>query len=510
MEKFLHWISLTRLLLLALAVAVGLLPVVTPAVATAAAVGRYRVVINGFDVTAETWDDALEWDGKHDEVFVAAKVVVMNSAGQELYESQPRSLTMGDINNQNNRVQAGTASPLGGLRTGDAFPTGTPWIQATPPSPTRNSPPLKIWEGDLVQGDTVATITPGIFEEDSGGTDLYTAWTQWANNLYTKLRPKLADLLGPTSSVLKVTDIGLDIFVGLTEITGINGTRPIGMHKPEGATTYQYDPPVLKLTYDTAEYIINSEPAGHGRGVLAFTYQDDPALRGNYILYVQVERVAPTSVHFSGASQYVQVPSGPSLVIPNNDPFTIETWVNVDNFNSFYQTLVDKGNKYSGPGYGLSLEDHHLILQYGVAGAHTTGSSNLTPGIWYHVAGVYDGSGGKIYVNGVLDGTLARPTTNTADTMLSLKLGATGQGTDTPSLYWLAGRMDEVRIWRVARTQAEIQNAMNTRLTGSEPGLAAYWRLDEGSGVTTLDSSPNRNTGTLINGPTWVPSTIPG
>jgi len=35
-------------------------------------------------------------------------------------------------------------------------------------------------------------------------------------------------------------------------------------------------------------------------------------------------------------------------------------------------------------------------------------------------------------------------------------------------------------------------------------GLVGYWRFDEGSGTTAYDSSGNDNTGTLINGSSWV------
>lgn len=35
-------------------------------------------------------------------------------------------------------------------------------------------------------------------------------------------------------------------------------------------------------------------------------------------------------------------------------------------------------------------------------------------------------------------------------------------------------------------------------------GLVAEWKFDEGSGTTAVDSSGNGNTGTLLNGPTWV------
>ena len=49
------------------------------------------------------------------------------------------------------------------------------------------------------------------------------------------------------------------------------------------------------------------------------------------------------------------------------------------------------------------------------------------------------------------------------------------------------GKIDEVRIWNIARSQSQIQNTMNTILTSEyysspDSGLAGYWRLDEGTG----------------------------
>ncbi|MBI3415695.1 MAG: hypothetical protein HY043_10335, partial [Verrucomicrobia bacterium] len=36
------------------------------------------------------------------------------------------------------------------------------------------------------------------------------------------------------------------------------------------------------------------------------------------------------------------------------------------------------------------------------------------------------------------------------------------------------------------------------------PNLVGYWKLDDGSGLSAVDSSGNGNTGTLVNGPTWT------
>ena len=63
----------------------------------------------------------------------------------------------------------------------------------------------------------------------------------------------------------------------------------------------------------------------------------------------------------------------------------------------------------------------------------------------------------------------------------------------------LDGNLNEVRIWSEIRNQSEIQANMHSELSGSESNLAAYYKMNDGSGTTIADSSGNSNTGTLTN-----------
>ena len=56
--------------------------------------------------------------------------------------------------------------------------------------------------------------------------------------------------------------------------------------------------------------------------------------------------------------------------------------------------------------------------------------------------------------------------------------------------------LDDVRIWDHARSQAEISGGMNQRLSGPEPGLAAWYPLDD----TVRDYSSSGRHGTLLSG----------
>jgi hypothetical protein len=49
------------------------------------ATARYQVTVNGFRCNTETWDDALNWDGEHDEVFISSSVKYANKTGQILF-----------------------------------------------------------------------------------------------------------------------------------------------------------------------------------------------------------------------------------------------------------------------------------------------------------------------------------------------------------------------------------------------------------------------------------------
>ena len=63
--------------------------------------------------------------------------------------------------------------------------------------------------------------------------------------------------------------------------------------------------------------------------------------------------------------------------------------------------------------------------------------------------------------------------------------------------------IDEVRVWNVVRSPAEIATSWNRRLAGTESGLVAYYPMQEGTGTTTADSSGHGYTAALVNHVLW-------
>ncbi|HEX8821196.1 MAG TPA: LamG-like jellyroll fold domain-containing protein [Archangium sp.] len=69
------------------------------------------------------------------------------------------------------------------------------------------------------------------------------------------------------------------------------------------------------------------------------------------------------------------------------------------------------------------------------------------------------------------------------------------------------GRLSQVRLWNLGMTEAEVAVHARTSSSGNEPGLLAYWPLDESTGGQVFDRSAGGQAhGTLV-GVEWVAST---
>ncbi|HCN29338.1 MAG TPA: hypothetical protein DIT64_11420, partial [Verrucomicrobiales bacterium] len=66
------------------------------------------------------------------------------------------------------------------------------------------------------------------------------------------------------------------------------------------------------------------------------------------------------------------------------------------------------------------------------------------------------------------------------------------------------GLIDEVRVWNVARSAAEIAANLDNELNGNEAGLAAYYKFNEGSGAALADATANALNGVINGGAEWA------
>jgi len=189
--------------------------------------------------------------------------------------------------------------------------------------------------------------------------------------------------------------------------------------------------------------------------------------------------------------------------------FTLEAWVRTNTTNT--DAVLAIGAIGGGNDYWLGLRN-------GYAGVSASGtecistSARINDNRWHHLSGTRAGGVLTVYVDGVAVGTR----TNALNANPS---GVLGIGSFGNSTYFWPGSLDEVRVWNVARTQAQLQAAMTTPLAGNESGLLRYYNFDQGTasgtntGLTTLpDLTSNASNGTLYtfaltgNNSNWVES----
>jgi Concanavalin A-like lectin/glucanases superfamily/Metallo-peptidase family M12/Ig-like domain CHU_C associated len=201
------------------------------------------------------------------------------------------------------------------------------------------------------------------------------------------------------------------------------------------------------------------------------------------------------------SSQYVNVPHHASLNL--GATFTMEAWVNYSGANS---TIVDKGN-YN---FLWSLNANSNGNKMGFYTRNTTAwvySTGTVPeNTWTHVAITLNAGTLTFYINGVASGTA--PVSFSQDTE-PMNIGRQQPTPTGCRCNHFNGSMDELRLWNVAKTAAQLQASKYNSVPTNSAGLVAYYKFDEGTGTTTADASGNGNNGTLV-GTTWqVPSTSP-
>ena len=206
-----------------------------------------------------------------------------------------------------------------------------------------------------------------------------------------------------------------------------------------------------------------------------------------------------------------------------NDPFSISAWIFVPSSatwtNSYYGTIIAKGG-YDGS-YGLIRHPTNNQVTMWIRGDNgaVSASGLITRDKWYYLTGTWDGTNIKLYINGVLKQESGSERTGIPDSG-SLNIGQAGSYSGAGG-NWFNGKIDEPKIYSYARTAAQIKLDYNSRGSSSgssanlgsaasdnnlSEGLVGYWKMDEGVGTTTTDSSGNSNTGTFGTGssaPAW-------
>jgi hypothetical protein len=127
------------------------------------------------------------------------------------------------------------------------------------------------------------------------------------------------------------------------------------------------------------------------------------------------------------------------------------------------------------------------------------------PGEWVHISLVHSGGLLHAFRNGVEVASTSSGTTVQPNTGALPRLQLGGIIINASRNWTFEGSLDEVSLWNVARSAAQIQQDMFRTLSGNEPGLSAYYAMSDGAGTTLTDDGPASWSGTLLDGGGLVP-----
>ncbi len=242
-------------------------------------------------------------------------------------------------------------------------------------------------------------------------------------------------------------------------------------------------------------------------------------------------------MQFNGTNQYVTFGAAAGTGALGAQTFTLETWFKRTGSGAVTSTgtggtlpgvtnvipLISKGMAEAetpveaNMNYflGISAASGRLVADFEdtVNGGNHPITGNTPIPIstteWHHAAATYDGSTWRLYLDGQADGTLnvgAFTPESLSTQHAAIGTALTRAGTPGSPQGYFAGLMDEVRIWNVARSQADIQAKMFQEVNPSDPAittLIGYWKLNEASGPIAASSTRNIP-GTLMGTPTWT------
>jgi len=250
---------------------------------------------------------------------------------------------------------------------------------------------------------------------------------------------------------------------------------------------------------------------GYGNTSYDSTTNSNNGTITNAVWKPESECVSGKCLYFDGSGDYVSIPDSKSLN-PGSD-MTMSAWIRWNGGASDHN-IITKESAYE---FRIASE----VINYAINPWAWLGSSSCTSKTneWHHVVITHDGDGQqKIYIDGNEKYTVASGGSITSNSNI-VTIGGRGDGTSSP----FHGFIDEPKIYNYARTAAQIKSDYNSGMAGMgkakegvglaagdksdkwmTDGLVGWWKMDESSWGSVVDSSGNGKTGTANGGATVV------
>lgn len=225
-----------------------------------------------------------------------------------------------------------------------------------------------------------------------------------------------------------------------------------------------------------------------------------------------IVRPANLMARLDGVNDYAN--AGDVNAIEGNSAISFGGWVKPQSFpvtNFKLKSFVAKGDGISASGTsfqaGLYKNDASPLMvmaQISIGGVLATVQALIDSDMfrinqWSHFFVTWQSGGNvKLYVNGRM--VVQSPVTYSGtvnNTAAALKLGSSDAGANEENFH---GDIEEMQFYNVALTQCEIRRRKHITLTGTEPGLVAYYQFNEGDAIPVFNDYINNNNSAKQNG----------
>ncbi len=229
---------------------------------------------------------------------------------------------------------------------------------------------------------------------------------------------------------------------------------------------------------------------------------------------------AESALQLNGVDTFAAIPHTSNLDFQANPDFSLEVWLKAEpetglnDEQCIVDTFVNNFGLINEVPFSLYyLADSGRILVRRTDDTNTfvmTSSVSINDAKFHHLALVKQDSNLVLYVDGQAVATQTDNLLPITQAGLSMYLGCTRSKQN-----FFKGQIDEVRLWKAARSQPQLQAELHHRLIGNETNLVGYWRFDEGSGTDVFDQTNSANHGYLFPsnspaiGDVWVKSEAP-
>ncbi len=213
-------------------------------------------------------------------------------------------------------------------------------------------------------------------------------------------------------------------------------------------------------------------------------------------------RVEPngSAYAFDGVDDYLQLTTLSSVVIAEDQDFTIEFWFKApaQTNATFFSNGRGDGSASDGQNgkwaIGLNNSGRIYVANKGNYITLTGDNQNFADNKWHHFALTVNRRANLVvFVDGQSQASI--PSTGYGNLIAnSMLIGARKEGSGTAPVIdqFLNGSIDEFRIWKLQRKQRQIREDMNAQVAGNTVGLTAYYPFEtfqENNGVLTSASS---------------------